>query len=181
MIIVLIGSPLSGKTTLLKRLQENGARVFSGDSHITKIYKAGEEGYNTIKENLGEEFVNEVSVDKRKLAEWASIDENLQRLNELIHPLIYNYLEGKDNYIAELPIVTNSPVKFKYDKLILVRADKETITERFAKTRITNPEFINKIISDWNDEIECDYVVDTSNDIKNEDIENIINTLNENQ
>jgi len=57
-------------------------------------------------------------------------------------------LEGKDNYVAELPIITNSPIKFNYDKIILVKASKEEIIKRFNNTTIRNPEFIKKIIKD---------------------------------
>ncbi len=179
MIIALVGSPLSGKTTVLKKLQEKGMRVFSADSHITQLYKVGNEGYNLIKEELGEEFVNEESVDRRVLAEWASLEGNLEKLNEMIHPLIFNYLEDKDDFIAELPIITNSPVKFKYDKLVLVRADEETIIDRFSKTKLRNPAFIKKIIEDWNNDVEYDFVIDTTNDVQESDINNIINIINE--
>jgi len=68
MILILIGSPLSGKTTLLKELKNNNVPVFQADSYITSIYKKGEIGYKMIKENIGEEFVNEDFVNKRLLA-----------------------------------------------------------------------------------------------------------------
>ncbi len=178
MIIVLVGAPLSGKTSVLKKIQEKGMRVFSADSHITKIYKKGEEGYEVIKNELGDEFVNEESVDKRLLAAWATEHNNLNRLNELIHPLIVNYLKDKDNFIAELPIVTNSSVKFNYDKLVLVKASEEEVINRFSKTKLRNPEFIKKIIDDWNNEIEYDYVIDTTNGIEESDIDYIIDMLN---
>ncbi len=180
MIIAIVGSPLSGKTTLLKKLQEKGMRVFSADSHVAKIYKVGEEGYNVIKETLGDEFVTPEAVNRRALAEWATEDDNLAKLNELIHPLIYNYLEGKDDYIAELPIITNSPVRFNYDKIILVKASEESIIDRFSKTALTNPDFIKKIIEDWNQDIEYDYVVDTTNNIQESDIDYIIKLINGN-
>lgn len=114
------------------------------------------------------------------MAEWASLGSNLERLNELIHPLIFSYLEDKDDFIAELPIISNSPVKFKYDKLILVTANEETIINRFSKTKLRNPNFIKKIIDDWNQEIEYDYIIDTTNNVKDEDIDNIIKMINGN-
>ncbi len=181
MIIVLVGSPLAGKTTLLKQLQQNGVKVFSADSHIRKIYQNGEVGYETIKSVLGENFVNEKEVDRRALAGWASEEDNLKKLNELIHPLIAEHLEGKDDFVAELPIITSSSTKFNYDKLILVKASEEEIRNRFSQTNISNPKFINKIIEDWSNDIEYDYVVDTTNDIQQDDISNIINILNEKQ
>ncbi len=181
MIIVLTGSPFSGKTTLLKELSKNGVKIFHADIYIKKIYKANEKGYELIKNEFGSNFVNDKEVDKRKLAEFiVEDDSNLTKLNELIHPLIKEYLDGKDNFVAELPIVTNSSIKFNYDKLILVKASDDSLQERFFKKNIMNQSFIEKIIKDWNNEkISFDYVVDTTNDIKEEDISNIINMLNE--
>ncbi len=177
MIIALIGAPLSGKTTVLKKLKEKGMRVFSADSHVTQIYKSGNEGYELIKQELGQEFVTDESVNRRVLAEWASIEGNLERLNELIHPLIYQYLEGKDDFFAEMPIITSSPVKFKYDKLVLVKASEEELINRFNNANLRNPEFIKKIINDWNQDLEYDYVIDTTNDVQENDINNIINMI----
>ena len=162
MIIALIGSPLAGKTVLLKKLQEKGVRVFHADSFITKIYEKGQKGYDVIEKNLGKEFVNEERVNKRALAEWACEDDNLKRLNEIIHPLVKEHLEGKDNFVAELPILSNSPVKFNYDKISLVKASTEEIKKRFQNSKIQNPIFINKIIDDWNTDIDFDFIVETT-------------------
>lgn len=178
MIAVLIGSPLSGKTYLLKKLSSRGVKVFSADTFVNQIYQQGKSGYNIIKEELGTDLVNDDGVDKRALAIWALNDDNLKRLNELIHPLIKEYLEGKDGFVSELPIVKTSPIKFNYDKLILVKANNKIIKERFIKKNFTNKVFINKIINDWNKEIEADYVVDTTNGLKEEDISNIIKLIN---
>lgn len=178
MIAVLIGSPLSGKTYLLKELSARGIKVFSADTFINQIYKKGQIGYIKIKEELGESFLTEESVDKKALAIWATVDDNLKRLNEIIHPLVKEYLEGKDGFVAELPIITNSPVKFNYDKLILVKASPETIKERFSQRTFASVSFIEKVIGDWNNNIDADYIVDTTDGLKEEDISNIIELLN---
>ncbi len=177
MIIVLVGSPLSGKTTLLKELQKKGVPVFQADSYITSIYKKGEIGYEIIKKEIGNEFVGPDFVNKRLLAEWTVEGENLNKLNFLIHPLIKEYLKGKDNFVAELPILTNSPIKFSYDKIVLVKASDDEIKKRFSNTNIKNPEFIKRIIKDWNKEMNFDYVVDTTNNIDLSSIDNIIKLL----
>lgn len=178
MIIALVGSPLSGKTTILKELHRNGIKIFSADSFVLKMYKHGEDGYNIIKKEVGPEFVNNIDVDKKELAKWASDDENLKRLNELIHPLIFDYLEGKDNYVAEMPALTSSHIRFKYDKIILIKASPKVISERFSKRKIMNPDFIKKLIKDWETDIPFDYVIDTTNNIKEDDISNIIKLIN---
>ncbi|BDU67454.1 MAG: hypothetical protein TYPL_1070 [Candidatus Tyloplasma litorale] len=180
MILVLVGSPLSGKTTILKKLNEKNIKVFSADVFVNNIYKKGELGYEIIRKELGNDFVGESKVNKRKLAEWCSENsDNINKLNSLIHPLIYNYLEDKDNYVAELPIVSNSHIKFKYDKLVYVKASDEVIRNRFISKKIENPIFINKIINDWKKiDIKFDLVIDTTENITNNDIDKILSLLN---
>ncbi len=180
MIIVITGSPLSGKTTLLKKLSDRGIKVFHADSYVNEIYKAGNIGYEKIKNEFGKRFVNDISVDKRELAKYITdSNENLNKLNDLIHPLIKDYLNGKDNFVAELPIISSSSTNFEFDKIILVKASDNTIKNRFLSKNIMNPKFITKIINDWNnEEISFDYVVDTTNDIDEQDISNIIDILN---
>lgn len=179
MIAVIIGSPLSGKTTLLKELSDRGVKVFSADTYIKQIYQPGQIGYNKIKEELGAELVNDEGVDRKAVAIFASNEENLKRLNETIHPLIKEYLEGKDNYVAELPIITTSPVKFNYDKIIMVKASPEVIKQRFLERNFASESFVQKIIDDWNHDFEANYVVDTTNGILESDISNIIKLINE--
>ncbi len=182
MILILVGSPLSGKTTLLKKLQERNVKVFSADTFVNKIYEKNQPGYNSIKKYLSEEFVDFERVNKRKLANWITLDEkNINQLNEIIHPIIKSYLDDKDNFVAELPIITSSPIKFKYDKLILVKAEDNVINDRFRKSNFQNDFFISKIISDWKKSeknIDFDYVVDTTSGINKIDVDNIIKLLN---
>jgi len=68
MILIIVGSPLSGKTTLLNKLKEKGVDVFSADLFIKEIYKQGNKGFETIKDKLGKEFVNEHGVDRNALS-----------------------------------------------------------------------------------------------------------------
>ncbi|BDV03158.1 dephospho-CoA kinase [Candidatus Hepatoplasma crinochetorum] len=176
MIIVLVGSPFSGKTTVLKKLQENNIKVFHADSFVRKIYTKDHEGYFLIKKYFGDQFVNEKEVDRKKLGLFVTKDkEQLQKLNEIIHPVIKNYLENKDNYVAELPIISSSPIRFKYDKLILIKADKKEIIKRAKDNKAYYP-FIEEMINKWDNlSVKFDYVIDTTNNIKNKDIEYIKN------
>ncbi len=166
MIIVLVGSPLAGKTTLLNKLKNEGVNVFHSDSYVNEIYKKDNEGYKAIVNEFGYSYVNDQGVDKTKLKQMIiNQPEKLMRINEIIHPIIFDYLDGKDNYVAELPIVTTSPIKFKYDKLILIKAEKETLIERGNNLGKANDQFINDMIKKWDNieqKINFDLVINTT-------------------
>lgn len=180
MIILIIGAPFAGKTTLLKELSNKGVKVFHTDSYITEIYKPGGIGFNKIVEEFGNDYVLSNGVNRKLIKEKIIKDENfLFRLNELIHPLIKEKLNGKNNYVAELPIMSNSPIKFNYDKVVLVKANKKILKNRIEqKMGMKNEEFINYIISKWDNNIKADIIVDTSNGIESEKIEEIIQLVN---
>lgn len=146
--IVLIGSPLSGKTTILKELKGKNIPIFSADTFIHEIYKKGNTGYDLIKKEFGNEFLNDDSVNRKAISNKIVKDHNfLLRLNELIHPLIKDYLDGKDGYVAELPIINNSSVSFKYDKIVLVTCSEDELKRRFEKkVKNINHEFIDHLI-----------------------------------
>ncbi len=166
MIIVLVGSPFSGKTTLLNKLKNKGIKVFHSDSFVSEIYQKDREGYKTIVNEFGYDYVNDKGVDKTKLKELIiRKPETLIRINEIIHPIIFNYLEGKDDYVAELPIVTTSPIKFKYDKIVLIKAEENTLLERLNNSNKKNDIFAKKMIKKWRnieDKINFDLVINTS-------------------
>ncbi|BDV03708.1 MAG: hypothetical protein HPPSJP_4290 [Candidatus Hepatoplasma scabrum] len=178
MIIILIGSPFSGKTTILKELQKEKVRVFHADSFVKKIYLKNGEGYKLIKKYFGKQFVTDKSVDRRKLGILVTNNpQELKKLNEMIHPIIKNHLKDQDNYVAELPIISSSPIKFNYDKLILIKADKNEIIKRAKESGNYYP-FIEKMIEKWDNlAIKFDYVIDTTNGLKEKDIKYIKNLL----
>ena len=81
--IVIIGAPLSGKSSLLDELREEGHNVFQPDRFIAGSYKKGNEAYKRILEVFGPEFVNEVEVilllEPAWTTDWIS-DEGRKKL-----------------------------------------------------------------------------------------------------
>ncbi len=179
MILVLVGSPGSGKTTILKKLSEKGVKIFHTDSFINKIYKKDEIGYKKIKEHYGEKFLHENGVDKKKLGDFLSKNiKEINNLNKIIFPLIKEHLKEKDNFVAELPIAISPNTNFDYDKVIFITAKDEIIKKRLEQNEKINNLFINEIVNFWkNKEIKFDYKIDTTNGIKDSEIEKIINLL----
>ena len=175
---ILIGSPGSGKTTLLKKIQKRDIDVFHADSYINKIYKKGEIGYEIILNVFGPQFVNKSQVDKKMLGDYLSKNmDKLSILNDNIFPVIKEHLSGKDNYVAELPIITNSNVKFDYDIIILVTASKKVIIERLTKNKKINRGVIREILERWNDNSGFNLKFDTTNGINDSDVDDLIESL----
>lgn len=177
--IILVGSPLSGKTTILKKLKEMNIPIFNADSYVhNHLYKINQPGYLLIKERFGSEFVNDKEVDRKKLAFlMIQSKENLKQLNELIHPLVKDYFNSiKGNVVAEIPLVVFSSLNFQYDKIVLVKCSKEELINRFNNTnRKINTDFIEEMISKWNNSIKYDFVIDTTHGVTDKTLEEFVN------
>ena len=85
--IVIIGAPLSGKTTLLKKIEDKGYNVFQPDLFIARAYGKGEEIYEAVKKEFGEEFVNDSSVDRFALAKAVRCKNRWYRQTCLSHSI----------------------------------------------------------------------------------------------
>lgn len=174
MLVILIGRPLSGKTTLLKQLSANGIPTISVDDYVKEIYQFNQLGYNLIKEQLGAEFVDAETVKIAKLREFVLLNEtNFETLNNLIHPLIKNFLAQQTNCVIELPILFNSPIKFPYHKIIYLTANQQILKKRSKNLSINQKLFYNKINSKWDNFTSYDAIdltIDTSNNLSENDI-----------
>ncbi len=151
--IVLVGPPLIGKTTLLDELQKRGISIFNADKFVVEIYKKNNVGYKIIKEEFGDEFVNENGVDKAKLSREVFKDkELLLRLNEVIHQIIMDeFLEG-EYLVGELPlIIFDKHFNELIENKILLKPGTPTLLQsRFDNTeRQINKDFIKMLFDKW--------------------------------
>ncbi|MDP2642651.1 MAG: dephospho-CoA kinase [Candidatus Peregrinibacteria bacterium] len=112
MIIWLTGGQGSGKSLVMKFLEEKGFSCIYADKIVHKLYKSGNDGEILITKNFGERFLNKQgNVCRTKLKKLALEKiENIEKLNKLVHPLVYKeiiklidkYLaSGKENIVVE--------------------------------------------------------------------------------
>lgn len=109
MFVVLTGNPGVGKSMVNNYLQEIGFTTYKIDDYINEIYQIGRIGYQLIKENFGEKFVNLKSVNKDALAALViKNNDAYKKLNQLIWPIIKNHLlklkHKYKNLIVEMAI-----------------------------------------------------------------------------
>ena len=89
MLICITGQIGSGKTSLLNEFKSLDFKTFEMDKYIHEIYKKNKIGYQLIKKNFGDSYVNEIEVDRKKLGQLVFNDnKKLNKLNSLTIPLI---------------------------------------------------------------------------------------------
>ncbi len=139
MIICVTGVSGAGKSTALKIIKDEGLETFEMDRYIHDIYNFNEIGYNLIKKTFGVQYVNEISVDRKKLGRLVFNNEkDLLLLNNVIQPLIISKIEklAKNKLIfVELAIYLNYLDVFKpyFDEVILICAEQSLITKNNKK------------------------------------------------
>ncbi len=152
--LILSGPPLIGKTTLLKELEKLNIKVFNADDFVHKSYQKNNVGYNLIKEEWGERFLNEKGVDRKKLGQEAAKNhEILFRLSEIINPMIEYEYNQNDYQVAEIPLTISTKINLNYDKIILLSPKENNLlkTRVLKSKRKVNANFIDFIIKNWND------------------------------
>lgn len=90
MILGILGKIASGKSEVLKALQELGYFPIETDEIVHKLYEQGGLGQKVVADVFGMDYIkHDGSVDREKLRQLVFDDEGkLKELNELIHPLV---------------------------------------------------------------------------------------------
>ncbi|MGI6771366.1 MAG: dephospho-CoA kinase [Acholeplasmataceae bacterium] len=156
-IIGLTGGIATGKSSVSNEFRKKGLIVVDSDKIVHHLWQTDME----LNDTVSREFKLEVPIDKKRLAKMVFNDPNrLARLNELIHPKVFKYIDNfvKDNMHLDI-IIIDMPLLFeaKYNKVDLtllvystpsqqldrlVSRDKMSKSE--AQIRIDNQMPINK-------------------------------------
>lgn len=98
MVLGIFGGVGSGKSTVLKILQEEyGAHIIEADQIAHALYSPGEEGYRIVLSLLGEEVLNaDGSLNRKRMGEILFRNRTLlSALNGKIHPLVREKIAGE--------------------------------------------------------------------------------------
>lgn len=181
MIIGITGSIGTGKSTVSNYLILKGYSVVDADKISKGAYNIGSNGYKAILEVFGVEILNSNGeVDRKKIKKIVFDNSNmLQRLNMAIHPIIINeiekeieiLLESQNVVFLDAPLLIETEVHKKVDKIIVVVCDKnEQINRIIKRDKITADMAISIINSQMSIDEKlkfADYIVYNNSTIEN--------------
>lgn len=181
MIIGITGSIGTGKSTVSNYLISKGYSVVDADKISKGAYNIGSNGYKAILEVFGVEILNSNGeVDRKKIKKIVFDNSNmLQRLNMAIHPIIINEIEKEIEMLLEsqsvvfldAPLLIETELHKKVDKIIVVACDKnEQINRIIKRDKITADMAISIINSQMSIDEKlkfADYVVYNNSTIEN--------------
>jgi len=136
--IGITGNIGSGKTTICRIFEHLGAVVYYSDAKAKQFYH-NVAVKQQIKNIFGESvFDAEQNVDTKKLANIVFQNENeLQKLNNLMHPLVINdFQKWCENYenqnfvLFESAIIYQCGLENLFDKIIFVESPVEMLLQR---------------------------------------------------
>ena len=135
----LTGGIGSGKTFVAEIMKRHGFPVFDADSEAKKLY-SNPEVVAEVGRIFGESVFVDGKIDFGNLAKAVfTSPELLQKLNDIIHPLVrQNFTkwaeeQSSDVAVMESAIVFESDLQMMFDKIIVVDAPEEVRVERIKK------------------------------------------------
>lgn len=142
-VIQLIGGVGAGKSRILELLKEHhGAEIIQTDLTARKLEEKGQPGYLGILESFGTEILEEDGeLDRKKLANLIFSDEMaLKRINELIHPMVWQWIHDRVKTSDSPLIVVESAIPDKnpgdiYNEVWYVYTLRETRLARLMENR----------------------------------------------
>lgn len=157
--IAITGGIGSGKSTVSNIIKNLGYTVVSTDEITAKLH-ADQNVLLKIKEIFPSAVTGEkqLILDKNILSEEIFFDkEKLSRLNKLMHPLIMNntfaILDKYPVAFAEVPLLFESKLESMFDKVIVVKRDKNSrVSSVIKRSNLTE----NQVLSRINNQIDYD-------------------------
>ena len=188
--IGLTGGIGTGKSSVTEAFQSLGAAVINADLLGHDAYLPGTIGFEEVVTEFGQEIVgSDGQIDRKKLGPIVFSDSSkMDRLNEIMHPLIRDLieerlvtLESNQNKVAvvEAAILIEAGWKSLFDEIWVVISDPEEVINRLGvRNGLSREDAVKRIDSQMsNDErIEHgDVVVENTGSM--EDLQTRVNSL----
>lgn len=159
--IGLTGGIGSGKTTVSRIFRNLGIPIFNSDLVAREIVNTNSKAIESIKENFGNQIYKDNGLDRKALAEIVfNHPEELQKLNNIVHPLVAIEFENWCNenqsapyIIKEAAILFESGAHQDLDRIVVVYTEKEERIRRIMKRDSSSrDEVVSRMKSQWDDE-----------------------------
>jgi len=164
-VVAVTGGICSGKSTIMKTLEEEGAPVISCDEEIRKIKTIPQ-----IADLIAKEFPG-AAKDNKKLAEIVFSNPDKRKILEaILYPELYKavdeFIKSRKERVVfvEIPLLYEKAKEKLYNKVILVKCSKESQKQR-AMNRGISMLIFEKITSSQlpveKKESKANYIIDT--------------------
>jgi dephospho-CoA kinase len=161
MILVgLTGGLATGKSTVARLFRDCGAVVLDADELARQVVRPGQPAWRDIVRVFGKRMVKaDRTLDRPALAKIVfSNKAKLARLNAIVHPRVAREqarltreIAGKDPQavvVYDVPLLFEAGVDRRMDRVIVVKADRDTQIERLtARNGFTRAEALRRIDS----------------------------------
>lgn len=144
LILGLTGSIATGKSTVSLMFDDYEIPVIDADKVARQVVVPGEQAYNEIVKEFGEDILREDKMlDRKKLGSIVFADkEKRKKLNNIIHPQIRKKMlhdrdqlveQGEKCVVLDIPLLFESELTHFVDKVIVVYADPKIQLERLME------------------------------------------------
>ncbi len=158
--IGLTGGIGSGKTTVSRVFRNLGVPIFNSDLAAREIVNTHPKAVDAIKSNFGDSLYSSEGLDRKALASIVFNDpEELQKLNNIVHPLVAeafdkwcNNHQSAPYIIKEAAILFESGAHQNLDRVIVVYTQKEERIKRIIQRDKTSREEVeSRMKNQWDD------------------------------
>lgn len=151
----LTGGIGTGKSTAVKYLKQKGFFIIDADEIAREVVEVGSEGLSAAVAEFGEGILNDdSSLNRKVLGEIVFKEkEKLQKLNQILHPLIrekIQYYERQNNHLDvifyDVPLLFETKQQVLYNEVLLIYAtattalnrviERDGISESLAKMKV---------------------------------------------
>ena len=160
LLIALTGGIGAGKSSAGSLLARLGAIHISADQLAREVLERGEEGFNQVVAEFGDEILTNGAIDRGKLAEIIFNDSSKRALlEEITHPLIaQSFLRIKNSLpenavvVYEIPLLAEKPERVRdFDFIVTIETSQELRLERLQGRGLTRDQAIGRMAHQTSD------------------------------
>ncbi len=145
MVIGITGNLGAGKTTVADMFRRLGARIIDADRIAHTIMKPRSSAYKEIIAVFGRGILAGSYINRSRLAEMVFSDKKkLKKLNKITHPRILRIIKSRikklsdnETLVIDAPLLIESGLKSRVDRLIVVECDPEIQMRRLKERGLT--------------------------------------------